>query len=302
MPKKPSKNNHRGPIVGEAKGRTVIECKICGFKHVNPIPTAKEIDDFYKEFYTDEKPNYFADAEEDLEWWMAGYKNYYQLFEKYTKGRRLLDIGSGPGYFLKCGKDLGWDVTGVEPSIHAYKYSKSMGLKVVKGYFPADKTKLPGKFDVVTLSLVLEHVPDPKQFLIEAKSLLKPGGLLLILSPNEFSSVQKTVIESKHYKPWWIHPLEHINYFSFASIKKLLKKLDFKVVDVLATFPMGFFLLMGEKYIGNRKIGRKCHKMRKNFEINLYEKNPELLNSLYRSLAKNNIGREFVIIARKASN
>lgn len=301
MAKKISKNaaQHRGPIVGEEQGRTIIECKNCGFKHVNPIPTAKEIDDFYKEFYTDEKPNYFADAEEDLDWWTASYKNYYNQFKKYTKGRKLLDIGSGPGYFLKFGKDLGWEVLGFEPSVHAAKYSKSLGLNVINDYFTFDKAKAVGKFDVVSLSLVLEHLPDPKKLLEEAKGVLSKNGLIFILSPNEFNPLQKAVVEDGNQKQWWIQPLEHINYFNFLSAKKLLNSVGFNIIDTLTTYPMEFFLLQGENYIGNRKVGRKCHKMRKNFEMNLYRQNPELLNSFYRSLAKNNLGRELIIIARK---
>lgn len=290
---------HRGPVVANAEKRDIIECKDCGFKHIYPIPTKEEIGNFYAEFYTDEKPNYFKDAEEDLAWWIASYKNYYNQFEKHTKGQRLLDIGSGPGYFLKCGQDLGWEVLGFEPSVHAAEYSKSLGLNVINDYFTLEKAKEAGKFDVVSLSLVLEHLPDPKQLLEEARSVLNKKGLLFILSPNEFNPLQNAVIEAGNHKQWWIQPLEHINYFNFVSTKKLLKSVGFNIIDTLTTYPMEFFLLQGENYVGSRKTGRKCHKMRKNFEMNLLKYNPELLNNLYRSLADNGLGREFVIIAQK---
>ncbi len=297
--KRGTRSEHRGPVIENHKGHEIIDCKVCKFKHVNPIPTGQEINDFYARFYTDEKPNYFKDAEEDLEWWLAGYRNYYTLFEKYTKGRKLLDIGSGPGYFLKCGADRGWEIVGFEPSKHAYDYSTKMGLKVINDYFNMAKAKALGKFDVVSLTLVLEHLPNPKKLIEEAKSILNPGGLLLILSPNEFNPLQRAVIKSNNLEPWWVCPPEHINYFDFPSIKKLVKSTGLKIVDSLATYPMELFLLNGEIYISNREIGRGCHKKRKSFEMNLYQQDPEILNNLYRSFARNNIGREFIIIAKK---
>ena len=64
----------------------------------------EELEKLYeKEFYSSAKPKYFIHYEEDLPWWMATYRNYYSLLARHTTGRRLLDIGSGPGYFLKCG-------------------------------------------------------------------------------------------------------------------------------------------------------------------------------------------------------
>lgn len=126
---------HSGGLVEIKQNFKVINCRPCGFKHVIPNPSDEELKKLYGEnFYTHEKPNYYKYVEEDLNWWMMTYRNYYRLFEKYTRGRRLLDIGSGPGYFLKCGKDMGWDVVGVEPSLSAYKYSSKLGVKVINGF------------------------------------------------------------------------------------------------------------------------------------------------------------------------
>jgi len=290
---------HKGPTIDRVGKYRVIDCQRCLFKHVDPIPGEAEITTFYKDkFYNIKKPNYLKYSKKDLDWWMATYKNYYQIFRKHTRGSKLLDIGSGPGYFIKCGQGLGWNTLGFEPSGTAYKHSKKLGINVVNDFFDYEKAKQYGKFDVVCLNLVLEHLVDPTKVLKDVKKILSKKGLLFILSPNDYNPFQMILKQQLGFKSWWVVPLEHINYFDFSSIKKLLKKLGFSIIDLLATYPMETFLLSGENYIGNDKIGRKCHKKRIKFEMNLYKHNPELLNIFYRSLAQNNLGREFVVIAK----
>jgi len=293
---------HYGQILDTKNGFDVIECETCEFKHIIPIPTQEELDKLYKEeFYSTEKPRYFKGVEEDLEWWEMTYRNYYQLFEKYCqKGKkRLLEIGSGPGYFLKCGKELGWDVLGFEPSKQAYEYSQKFGVKVINDFFSERDTDKYGKFDVVYMNTVIEHLPDPISLIKGAKSVLKPNGIICIISPNDYNPLQNILRKNLGYEPWWVAPPQHINYFDFESIKKLLERLGFEIVESTGTFPMEFFLLSGDNYVGNDKLGRKCHFKRKIFEGNMYKYGSEYLDSIYKFLAGNDIGREFVVIGRK---
>lgn len=289
---------HIGPLLDKVDNYDVIDCLSCKFIHIFPIPTEKELAKLYTDqFYSHEKPQYFSDAEEDFEWWMLTYENYYRIFEKNTKGRKILDIGSGPGYFLKCGADRGWKVLGFEPSKQAYDYSKKLGVSVVNDFYTAKKIEKYGKFDVVFLSLVLEHLPDPISLLQEVKKALKLNGILCILSPNDYNPLQKILKDDLGFKPWWVVPLQHINYFNFKSVKSFLKRGGFKIKDLYGTFPMEYFLLSGDNYVGNSTLGRQMHRKRKEFEINLHRNNPKLLNSLYSQFAKVSIGREFIILA-----
>ena len=70
----------------------------------------------------------------------------------------------------------------------------------------------------------------------------------------------------------------------------------------MATFPMEFFLLSGDNYLSNNEVGRECHSRRKMFEVNMYKNEAEYLNKVYRDLASNGIGREFLIIGRLRNN
>jgi len=297
----PTGVEHYGTVIDSKEGFDVIECEACWFKHIIPIPTPEESEKLYKEdFYSTEKPKYFKEVEEDLEWWNLAYLNYYQLFEKYCpKGsRRLLEIGSGPGYFLKCGEELGWECLGFEPSEQAYEYSQKLGVRVVNEFFDESNADKYGKFDVVYLHTVIEHLPDPISLIKTAKRALKPGGIICIIAPNDYNPLQNILREKLGYDPWWVAPPQHINYFDFESIKKLLERLGFEIIESTGTFPMEFFLLSGDNYVGNDELGRKCHLKRKIFETNMYKYGSEQLNSIYKRLSDNNIGREFIIIGK----
>lgn len=298
----PTGVRHRGRVIDSKNNFDVIECKPCGFKHVIPIPKPEELNQLYKEkFYFTEKPKYFKEAEEDLEWWKMTYRNYYQLFEKYclAGGRKLLEIGSGPGYFLKCGEELGWDVAGFEPSRQAYEYSKKFGVKAINSSFSEKEARKYGKFDIVYMNTVIEHLPDPISLTKDVKKTLKPGGIICIVAPNDYNPLQKILRNDLKLEPWWIAPPQHINYFDFNSIQKLLKRLGFEIMELLGTFPMEFFLLSGDNYVGNDELGRKCHAKRKIFETNMYKHAAEQLNTIYKTLATFGMGRELVVIGRE---
>jgi len=293
---------HSGKTLDKKEDVRVIDCEPCGFIHVLPIPTDEELKHFYeKEFYEHERPNYFKETKEDLPWWMATYRNYYHLFESRTKGRTLLDIGSGPGHFLACGEERGWKTVGIEPSPVAAGYSSRRGLKTVNGFFSYAASKKLGKFDIVHAAMVLEHVPDPISFIIDMKKMLKANGRIAVFCPNDYNPLQYLLRTQYHFKPWWVVPKHHLNYFRIESMKRLLHRLGFIVEDVLGTYPLETFILAGKNYINNHTIGRACHKERKKFELMLYKtkQGKTLLNNLYTGLASAGIGREFMILARK---
>jgi len=136
-----------------------------------------------------------------------------------------------------------------------------------------------------------------KQFLKQYKKIKKylvKNGLLIIMVPNDFNPLQ-TCVEKMGYEKWWISIPDHINYFNFKSIKLLLEKIGYDIVYQTTDFPMELFLLIGSDYIKNSTTGKKCHTKRMNFEKNL---KPEILRRLYKSFAKNDIGRTCITYAR----
>jgi 2-polyprenyl-3-methyl-5-hydroxy-6-metoxy-1,4-benzoquinol methylase len=109
--------------------------------------------------------------------------------EKRKNCGRLLDVGTGCGFFLVTAQERGWKVKGVEPSIQSAKYAcKQNDLDVLNGtlqeYDGSDQ------FDVITFNNVLEHSAEPWSEIDRSKVLLKPGGLIYIRFPNGFLHTQ----------------------------------------------------------------------------------------------------------------
>jgi SAM-dependent methyltransferase len=296
--------DHRGKVVDTVNGFDVVDCGECGFKHIVPVPSLEELDRVYRhEYYTMDKPLYLEHVRDDLEWWNTVFAGRFEVFERELppNRRRILDVGSGPGFFLQNGKNRGWSTLGIEPSTRAAAHAKSLGLDIVEDFLsPATAPQL-GKFDVVHLSEVLEHIPDPAALLRLVHQLLNPGGLIYVEAPNDYSPFQTVLRETMGFAPWWVVPPHHINYFNFETLSALLQRCGFEIVLREATFPIDMFLLMGDNYVGNDDLGRATHAKRKRFEIALERggKTP-LKRDLYQRLAEVGVGRDICLYGRKA--
>src|SRR6266545_3697491 len=130
-------HDHAGLVLDYANEFSVIECESCGFKHIVPIPTKDELAKIYRQdYYSREKPMYLERVTEDLEWWNIVYSERYDTFEENLPGqrRRILDVGSGPGFFLLHGKSRGWQPLGIEPSVQAAAHARGLGLEIVEDF------------------------------------------------------------------------------------------------------------------------------------------------------------------------
>ena len=101
----------------------------------------------------------------------------------FIPGGSLLDVGCGNGRFLDGMKKLGWKVKGVEFNEHAVGMCKLSGLDVHHGDLLSAHFE-PDSFDIINVSHVIEHVPHPRQLFSELAKVLKPGGTLIIKTPN----------------------------------------------------------------------------------------------------------------------
>lgn len=306
---------HKGKIIAEKGKFKIIDCEICGFKHLYPITAEEEIKGFYrKKYYSVAKRrdsckeakliNEGQKRETEMRWLRkTSYKDIAYYFELYTKKickpKYFLDIGCGTGDFLKYMEETGWIGFGMEPSEDAFNKAKSLGLKNIYNMtlekFAKENYNLKGFFNAVNLMDILHHVPNPIKILEICKEFLKPNGIICVQDPNEFNPLQLQAQKILNKKMWWIVPPEHINYFDFQAHEELLKKLDFVPILRITNFPMELFLLMGEDYIGNNEVGSKCHQKRINFELNIPD---ELRRNIYISLAKSGIGRSCIMYAK----
>ena len=296
--------DHEGPRVAQTKGFDIIQCDVCGFRHILPLPDELKLERAYRElYYSEEKPAFLTHAGEDQDWAELAQIDRLEIFENILgrDRRRLLDIGSGPGFFLQTAQARGWQVLGIEPSRQAAAHARSLGVGVVEGFFNAETAVGLGAFDVVHMNNVLEHVPNPAAIIALTRDVLRPGGLLCIGVPNDFSPFQIAASATSGTGEWWIAPSHHLNYFDFDSAATLLERLGFRVIERTTSFPMELFLIMGEDYTKDGTLGRACHKRRKRFDQALEAAGlKETRRTFYRALANAGLGREAVLVAVKS--
>jgi len=163
-----------------------VVCRDCGFIYQTPRFTLDELKPIYVDEYrkgvlaADGVPqeHYLAFARTksraEYDWIAARLPG--------GAGRRVLEVGCATGQLLRDFKDAGWSVLGIEPTTVFAEYgSRVHGIEIRPTLF--EEAELPGRFDLVILSQVLEHVEDPDAVLMRAASLLGPGGRLYISVP-----------------------------------------------------------------------------------------------------------------------
>ena len=181
-------------------------CTDCGLIYLTPAPTSEEIAGFYPDsysIYTEPKqPHFSRRALRTLKYRMGYHhlaiENDGRLLDHvrpykpvpnvipYVPEGRTLDIGTGNGENLLRLKSIGWQCQGVEFNAKAVEICRKNGLDVFHGDL-ASAAYESNSFDFVTAHHLLEHVPDPHSLLAEIARITKPGGRVLIRTPNSSS-------------------------------------------------------------------------------------------------------------------
>ncbi|RUA06656.1 MAG: methyltransferase [Flavobacteriia bacterium] len=221
----------------------------------SPQPELDQLGAYYESdayiSHTDSKSS-FTDK---LYQWVKNYtlKQKVKLIDSFkTQDKELLDIGCGTGDFLKVAQQSGWKVSGAEPNKKARQlaYEKLKQTSGDQNDFDLEKDiqfylEKGLSFDVISMWHVLEHVPNPEQYISELKKLLKPEGVLIIAVPN-FKSY-----DANYYKRFWAayDVPRHLWHFSQRSISLLFSKQKMKVVKTLPMkFDSFYVSMLSEKY------------------------------------------------------
>jgi len=206
----------------------VVRCKGCGLLQLYPRTSIDEDKKFYDQDCQSKNigmPNSLKLMKENSSYDTCRRAN---LVSKYiSRNHKILDIGSGYGFFLKEMHERGYNITGIEISKERRKISSRVSNVNVLDVNLYDNKNLP-IFDCVTLFHVLEHISDPIHFLKVIKKYLSSNGKLIIEVPN----VEDMLIEEcKEYKSFYWQRA-HMFYFSAKTLRKLLEKSDFLTIDV----------------------------------------------------------------------
>ncbi len=242
------------PSIYHYQGRDydLVQCTNCGLVFVQPMPDIDTIRSFYDEKYFESdfscgmfEGNYLETQASRVE----EYREMLGMIQQYKRNGRLLEVGCAAGSFLFYAQRAGFEVEGVDISEWAVDKARTQfGLKVHQGRLM--EVNLPEQnYDVIFLSDLLEHEPEPTKFLLEVKRLLKPDGVCVIKVPTYVNSFYYRVL--RHF-PWsWTlgkldprllqalkvwnkgpkFPPYHLFEYSPQTLTMLLKKCGFKIVE-----------------------------------------------------------------------
>ena len=235
----------------------IYDCSSCGFRFTNKFPSDDSIGRYY------DSPDYISHSDSK-----TGLINrLYHFFRKQMLGKkvnlvakqvgprlkdniRILDIGSGTGYFLNAAKEKGYTVTGIEKDSNAREQAIinfRLDIKDEQSLWSIENES----FDVITLWHVLEHMENLNEVVAKIKSILKPDGVMILALPNHNSH------DAKKYKGYWAayDVPRHLWHFTPDSVEKLLSKHQFNIIKQ-KTMPLDAFYIsmLSEKYRGSGSL------------------------------------------------
>jgi 2-polyprenyl-3-methyl-5-hydroxy-6-metoxy-1,4-benzoquinol methylase len=270
-------------------------CVYCLTYYMNPRPTVKILDHFYKNSKNYRFWNkYIFPASEKVrrkKIFKPRVITCIKLCKKYKlKKPSLFEVGAGFGTFCDLIKKTGFfsRVVATEPSQEGYLNCIKKKISTINDVIENVKLKKNDKFDIVTSFEVIEHLFSPRDFLLNIKKILKSKGLVIFSCPNgdgfdvKFLGKKSNTIDH-----------EHLNYFNTNSVKILLKKSGYKTLEVFTPGKLDISII--ESYVRKKNIILKDPFYQTVFN----KKNQKLQNNFQDFIASNNLSSSMFVVAQK---
>ncbi|NPV01305.1 MAG: class I SAM-dependent methyltransferase [Brevinematales bacterium] len=152
-----------------------------------------------------------------------------------VKNPKIIDLGCGPGHLCKSIHEKGFPVIGVDISENSLKLVREKGIPTIKADL---QEKLPFKddeLDILVASEVVEHIFDTETFMSELKRVMKPGGSIIITTPNVASLARRFLLFFGK-NPYLDYKLSgtagHVRYFTFKNMRDFARQFGLKVVSL----------------------------------------------------------------------
>jgi SAM-dependent methyltransferase len=214
------------------EARSIAYCPACQLGQLTPLPSDDELAALYgsRQYFegTDRVgyAAYSADAPQLARTFRA------KLTELLRHGTvsDLLEIGCGPGYFLREAQRAGIrNVVGVDRNPWGVEEARRNDLEAYVGSI--DALSRARQFDAVVMLDLLEHIIDPVAFLADVHAHLRPRGRVFIMTPNIRSLL--AFVSGRRWVSFKIP--EHVYYYSPRSIRRLLARCGFEVMSCRGT-------------------------------------------------------------------
>lgn len=200
------------------KDAVLYSCTACQSVFMDPMPTQAMLSALYHDPYEGATTGYYAKAEKKI----RRARKRARMLDRYVdRKRRFLEIGSSGGFMTEAMRELGYDVTGVEPDAPGVAYAKEHYPKArfFNGFFQ-DIEKDLETFDAIYCSEVIEHVPDPEPFVAAIARHLEPGGIVNITTPDVTHwNKPADITQWKEF-----NPPSHCLYYSPQGLKAILAR------------------------------------------------------------------------------
>lgn len=205
------------------------KCNECGHKSLRETLAPESLSRLYTRYYprSTYSPDEFRPHREahGFQAWLQGERSF--AFRWVPKNVRVLDIGCGFGEAVGYHEERGCDAHGVELDENIRCIADKFGYKIRVGAFDANNYE-PGFFDYVTMDQVIEHVINPVESLRDIASVLRPGGVLILGTPNSNGWGART------FGDRWIHwhAPYHLHLFSRKSMALAAEQSGLALTDV----------------------------------------------------------------------
>jgi SAM-dependent methyltransferase len=213
----------------------VYRCGQCGFMQCPEVPDALPYyGDLVDPSYEESRPTREIQERKLLE-----------AVRRYKAGGRLLDVGAASGMLVEQAQRMGFSAEGVEPSRWLAEKARERGLTVHLGTLP--HADIRGRFDVVTMVDVIEHVCDPAALVASARAVLAGDGVLAVVTPDSASLAARLM----GWK-WWHYRVAHIGYFNLHNLDRLFASAGFRRVGWTRPgwyFPLDYLAARLRRYL-----------------------------------------------------
>lgn len=205
-------------------GYAIQGCRQCRLVQLVPRPAPETLRALYESASYfgggDGRSGYSAYASQEREYLLTFAEDVRRIGDFLPRGR-LLEVGCGYGYFLRCALAAGHDAYGIDVSPAAVEHAARLHPgRVFEGVLE-DASRLGDQpFDAIFAAHVIEHLVDPLAFLRAARRRLRPGGLLVLVTPNIGSLLSR--VSGRRWVSFKVP--EHVGYYDPGTMTELLRR------------------------------------------------------------------------------
>ncbi|RKQ93427.1 glycosyl transferase family 2 [Solirubrobacter pauli] len=202
----------------------LLGCVECGTIQQPVLPQGAALHALYREMRDDD---YLAEEAGRR----ATAKRLLDLIAAHRPDGRLLDVGCGHGLLLDEARKRGYETVGLELSRSNARHAReALGLDVrevpLEAFEHATNGDAPGAFDAIVLADVIEHLDDPVAAIDQCAALLRPGGVLCVVTPDPASLTAKVA-----GKRWWGYLPAHTVLLPRRTLRELISAAGLVISD-----------------------------------------------------------------------